>query len=1004
MAPLDPFNPQITDSSASVGRQSHIHFLAEKRPPVSAEAPSPSKSSPIGLGLPSSLRTPSVHGSASIEWRDADKRRRVRSTNGSATGYSGSSRIVTPPNNLSRRRTITMDANGKASSADKGRWVTTNPLAETDDFEPGVFSDEYDLSPLYPILDPTILEEVQHALKVKMRRESRIQPLRPSGSSFSSTSSALQPTANISSPAMTRLAKPSLESELDFRPSVGADYLHPVPLSFNQGASLDWSISHPEDDKADKKWPISMPKRRTREKQPMIVDKDVLEKQESLFAEKLIRIRASIKPHTARKVSVVKDQLNRRYALLFTALERTREPIKLSRAVEWYSKLDPVLQTSMDELDPFSWLKHLRDRRTARTGRRLPWHLSALIVEEYIKTHSRQDSMITIPEDGFAFNSLDYSPSPDQRPSPSYSSSFEISSHRPLEASLSRRRSLEGHVSFEPIIEASSKSPASAKDSHRSYDGYLRSRKSPMTESPRSSIYSVFGGSHQSHKDGVSPASSRVHIRGIGARPRGIGNESDGASSSHQSQSDDYRSEDNGKKKSRRRFFRPAELDLVSRTQATQLSSERQADDGDDQLAPGEWTSTVRSAGGSGISTARAAQEEFPSSPDSGVHTALSRPIIERRNSRILQLRGYRTSLPSPRPPSFREEQFRNHVDDEHEYREYERRAQLLEDATAQNQRNRQLLQRVSLSVKEYEAVQSRMSKALGLTYKSLPQDLLDALSHDPAVITGHTRSLRGWRAVENVNDNIQNQTETIQHFLQQNDLGKVPRQASILDNPLNSLIRALEILESRKTGIVEKAKEVAEVLARVKKLHASVKSEYNDAVTHTSAVYPELSHIVALEESYKDHYQQLWEFGMDALTFLLDTVTPFWRNYGKIIGVDVQDFLIVPWYRNEFTGEAKRYPITSLPRRSLRHWVGLVLFFFITFSVVLLQGRAALTFCSWFPPSFITNLGLQWLSMPAFGIIALIQFCAVLVEASVVIAQLVVVLWWIAWWARIVN
>ena len=48
-----------------------------------------------------------------------------------------------------------------------------------------------------------------------------------------------------------------------------------------------------------------------------------------------------------------------------------------------------------------------------------------------------------------------------------------------------------------------------------------------------------------------------------------------------------------------------------------------------------------------------------------------------------------------------------------------------------------------------------------------------------------------------------------------------------------------------------------------------------------------------------------------------------------KIIGINVQDFLIIPWYRNEFTGELERYPIKALPRRSSRHWVALVLFFF---------------------------------------------------------------------------
>ena len=142
----------------------------------------------------------------------------------------------------------------------------------------------------------------------------------------------------------------------------------------------------------------------------------------------------------------------------------------------------------------------------------------------------------------------------------------------------------------------------------------------------------------------------------------------------------------------------------------------------------------------------------------------------------------------------------------------------------------------------------------------------------------------------------------------------------------------------------------------------------------------------------------------MGALGKLLDYVAPFWRNYGKVIGVDVQDFLIIPWYRNEFTGEPKRYPITVLPRRSFRHWLGLVAFFVVTLAIMFLEGGAAFTFCSWFRLSFIKNSGLWWTTMPIYCLTTLILLCAVLVEAFIVLIEFAVVVWWIAWWARIVD
>ena len=158
------------------------------------------------------------------------------------------------------------------------------------------------------------------------------------------------------------------------------------------------------------------------------------------------------------------------------------------------------------------------------------------------------------------------------------------------------------------------------------------------------------------------------------------------------------------------------------------------------------------------------------------------------------------------------------------------------------------------------------------------------------------------------------------------------------------------------------------------------------------------------MEERYKDRYQQLWEIGMDALTILLDSVTPLWRNYGKVIGVDAQDFLIIPWYRNEFTGGAEKYPIKGLPKRSFQHWVALILFFIITLAFLILQARAAHSFSSLYRLPFSASPGLWWISVPIFGIIALILWMAVLLETCIVLAQFAVVLWWIAWYARIVD
>lgn len=344
----------------------------------------------------------------------------------------------------------------------------------------------------------------------------------------------------------------------------------------------------------------------------------------------------------------------------------------------------------------------------------------------------------------------------------------------------------------------------------------------------------------------------------------------------------------------------------------------------------------------------------------------------------------------------------------------------LLAQTTAQNHRIRQLLNRVSTGVREYDLAQSNAMKSLQIPHNSLPRELLDAFGHDPAAVTGATRRFRGWRAVDDIYNRVIRQREVFGVFLSQAS-GNPLDPSNVLDDPVAALVGSLERLEDHKEKIATKAREVADLLASVQTTHAGVKRDYNNTLSHTSVVYPEvcffhshslyvsqltndtqLSHIVALEESYKDQYQQFWEFGMDALTFLLDTVTPFWRTYGKTIGEDVRDFLIIPLYRNEFTGEAKRYPITGFPRRSCRHWIGLAFFFVISVGVNILQVRAAVSSSVHFKLRWVPYEGIRWAVLPFFWIGIIIQWWAVLAECAVVLLQLAVLTWWTAWAVKI--
>lgn len=156
----------------------------------------------------------------------------------------------------------------------------------------------------------------------------------------------------------------------------------------------------------------------------------------------------------------------------------------------------------------------------------------------------------------------------------------------------------------------------------------------------------------------------------------------------------------------------------------------------------------------------------------------------------------------------------------------------------------RQLLNRVSIVVKEYEVAQSNAHASLGVhQLRRLPREVLDVFSHDPAAVTGPTRRLRGWRAVDDIHKRLMKQRAICRLFLSEHidqtggDIG------SVLEEPANTLKSSLESLGQFTAAIQFKAKEVCELLKQVQDTHARVKKIYNSAVSHTSAVYPEVRH-----------------------------------------------------------------------------------------------------------------------------------------------------------------
>lgn len=365
------------------------------------------------------------------------------------------------------------------------------------------------------------------------------------------------------------------------------------------------------------------------------------------MTEKISRIKSSAQPHTLKKAVITADQLSRRYDFLSKSLKtdpKAGNPILT--VAKWNTGLDPLVQAILEQAEPLTWLKHLRAKRPGRTPR-FPWHVTALLFEERVRAQARlaAKAMETIPED--VLGGLESSPL--SRSSPELPIVQGSRDH--LHPSLSRRRSNDDHISFEPFIESSRRS---------------------LDNSRQASLYSgIFNGSRSR---GASPSSSRVYLRDLASRVRRKGAESDEASSSHQSASEDNgRGADESRKKGgkRRHFFLPPDLDLVTRTQP----KHRRRITGEEDVpveprSPGMAGKVRRELGLDDVSNPYRSPEE-PQSTSQQLDTATTAVYkVSPRPDRLL--RG-RLSLPSSPSQSWAEAE---PINREAEQEEYERRVE----------------------------------------------------------------------------------------------------------------------------------------------------------------------------------------------------------------------------------------------------------------------------------------------------------------------------------------
>lgn len=129
------------------------------------------------------------------------------------------------------------------------------------------------------------------------------------------------------------------------------------------------------------------------------------------------------------------------------------------------------------------------------------------------------------------------------------------------------------------------------------------------------------------------------------------------------------------------------------------------------------------------------------------------------------------------------------------------------------------------------------------MPFPTVPPEMFDAISHDPAAMMGQTRRLKGWRAVEEVHCRINRQREMLSSFavVLTEINNQLPRPRGVFDESLVGLMDSLSRLEHHQEDLRRKESTATQKLAHVRELHVLTKMEYNETLGHTSHVYPEV-------------------------------------------------------------------------------------------------------------------------------------------------------------------
>ncbi len=138
-------------------------------------------------------------------------------------------------------------------------------------------------------------------------------------------------------------------------------------------------------------------------------------------------------------------------------------------------------------------------------------------------------------------------------------------------------------------------------------------------------------------------------------------------------------------------------------------------------------------------------------------------------------------------------------------------------------------------------------------------------------------------------------------------------------------------------------------------------------------------------------------------MSFVLNLLAPFMKTFGRPIWDDVHDFLVIPWYRNDFSGESDWYPV-NFPKRSLLHWICLLCLSSSAPVCLLSTCQVVASLLTEVRLDDIPFLAPRIFVWTIFSLLIFGFLMTILILSATVLGEVVMFFWWAAWFLRLVE